>query len=110
MTCLAVRCHESRAVFSHAIPVKGRDEDNFVANFIKADVEFMGHVKLILKSDNEPALLALGQAALLSIRCDVQNGESNVEGVSFEHSAEHESQSNEARNAAYAPCEACSGR
>ena len=54
----------------------------------------MGHVKLILKSDNEPALLALGQAALLAIRCDVQNGESEIEGISFEHSAEHGSQSN----------------
>ena len=41
MKCLAVRCHESKAVFAHAVPVKGRDEDNFVANLIKADVEFM---------------------------------------------------------------------
>ena len=94
MKCLAVRCHESKAVFSHAIPVKGRDEDNFVANLIKTDVEFMGHVKLILGSDTEPALLALGQAALLVIRCDVQNGGPQVEGISFEHSAEHDSQSN----------------
>jgi hypothetical protein len=94
MKCLAVRCHESKAVFAHAIPVKGRGEDNFVADLVKSDVEFMGHVKLILKSDNEPALLALGQAALLSIRCDVVAGESKVESISFENSAEHDSQSN----------------
>ena len=94
MECLAVRCHESKAVFAHAIPVKGRDEDNFVAGLITTDVEFMGHVTLILKSDNEPALLALGQAALLNIRCDVQKDESKVESISMEHSAEHDSQSN----------------
>lgn len=94
MKCIAIRCHESDAVFAHAILVKGRGEDNFVANFVKTDVEFMGHVKLILKSDNAPAFLAFGQAALLNIRCDVIAGESNVESVSSEHSAEHDSQSN----------------
>ena len=94
MKCLAVRCHESKAVFAHAVPVKGRDEDNFVAELITTDVGFMGHVKLILKSDNEPALLALGRSALLNIRCDVQKDESKVESISIEHSAEHGSQSN----------------
>ena len=78
MKCLAVRSHESTAVFSHAIPAKGRDEDNFVANLIKAHVGLMGHVKLILGSDNEPASLALSQAALLAIRCDVSGGESEI--------------------------------
>ena len=32
--------------------MEGRDEDNFVANLVETDVEFMGHVKLIFKSDN----------------------------------------------------------
>ena len=68
MKRLAVWCHESKAVFAHAIRVKGRGEDNFAADLVKTDVGFMGHVKLILKSDNGPALLALGQAALLSFR------------------------------------------
>ena len=42
MKCLAVTCHESKAAFAHAIAVKGRDEDNFVAGFITTDVEFHG--------------------------------------------------------------------
>ena len=94
MKCIAVRCYESKAVFAHNVPVKGRDEDNYVAGLIATDVEFMGHTKLILKTDNEPALLALATAALLNIRIDAQKDESPVRSVSMEHSAEHESQSN----------------
>jgi hypothetical protein len=58
------------------------------------DVEFMGHVKVILKTDNGPALLALATASLLNIRIDAQKDESSVQNVSIEHSAEYESQSN----------------
>ena len=94
MKCIAVRCHESKAVFAHNVPVKGRDEDNYVAKLVATDVEFMGHVKVILKTDNEPALLALATAALLNIRIDAQKDGSPVRGVSVEHSAEHDSQSN----------------
>ena len=34
MKCIAVRCHESKAVFAHNVPVKGRDGDNYVAGLI----------------------------------------------------------------------------
>ena len=94
MKCIAVRCHESNAIFSHNVPVKGRDEDNYVAGLLATDVEFMGHAELILKTDNEPAVLALATAALLNIRIDAQKDESPARSVSMEHSAEHESQSN----------------
>jgi len=94
MKCIAIRCPESKAIFAHNVPVKGRDEDNYVAGLTAADVQFLGHVKVILKTDNEPALLALATAALLNIRIDAQKDESPVRSVSIEHSAEHESQSN----------------
>ena len=94
MKCIAIRCHESKAVFAHSVPVKGRDEDNYVAELVATDVQFMGHVKVILKTDNEPALLALATDALLNIRVDAQKDESSLQSVSLEHSAEHESQSN----------------
>ncbi len=94
MKCLVIRCHESKAVFAHSVPVKGRDEDNYVANLIASDISFMGHIKLLLKSDNEPALLALGRDALLAIKCQVLADESPVEKISIEHAPEHESQSN----------------
>ena len=94
MKCLILRCHESKALFAHAVPVKGDDEDHYVADLIASDVAFMGHVRLLIKSDNEPALLKLAEAALVKIRCQVQKGESSVESASSEQAAEHESASN----------------
>ncbi len=94
MKCLIVRCHESKAIFAHAIPVKGDDEDHDVADLIASDVAFMGHVRLLLKSDNEPALLKLAEAALLKIRCQVQKDESPVKSVSSEQAAKYEIASN----------------
>ena len=94
MKCIAIRCHESKAVFAHSAPVKGRDGDNYVAELVAADVQFMGRVNVTLKTDNELALLALATDALLNIRIDAQKDESSLQSVSLEHSAEHESQSN----------------
>jgi hypothetical protein len=94
MKCLIVRCHESKAVFAHAIPVKGADEDHYVADLIASDVAFMGHIRLLLKSDNEPALLALAEAALQRIRCQVQKDQLDIETISTEQAATYESASN----------------
>ena len=46
-------------MFAHAIPVKGDDEDHYVADLVASDVSFMGHTKVIIKPDNEPALRKL---------------------------------------------------
>ena len=51
--CLIVKCHDSKCVFAHAIPRKGGDEDHYVAGKITSDVAWMGHVRLLLKSDND---------------------------------------------------------
>ena len=64
MKCLIARCHESKAVFARAIPVKGDDEEHYVADFIASDVSFMGHIKLIIKTDNGPALRKLTPVSL----------------------------------------------
>ena len=90
MKCLIVRCHESKAVFAHCVPCKGDDEDKYVTSLIVSDVAFMGHVRLILKTDNEVALLALVRAALEEIRCNV----SSIERAMSEESAPYDSQSN----------------
>ena len=86
MKCLIVRCHESKALFAHCIPCKGADEDKYVVSL----VTFMGHVKLILKSDNEVALLTLVRAALQKIRCQVPS----ITHATSEEAAAYESPSN----------------
>ena len=63
--CVLVRCTETRCVFAHVIPCKGSDEDNYVVNLVSSDVAWLGHVKLLLKSDNEKSLLVLIRKVLL---------------------------------------------
>ena len=62
--CLVVRCHASKAVFGHAIPRKGLDEDGIVVDKILQDLEWLGHTRLIVKADNEPAIQALARRAI----------------------------------------------
>ena len=90
MKCLIVRCHESKALFAHCIPCKGADEEKYVVSLVTSDVAFMGHVKLILKSDNEAALLTRVRAALEEIRCQVPD----VTHATSEEAAAYESPSN----------------
>ncbi len=87
--CLIVRCHETKMIFVHVVPCKGVDADGLVVEVLKSDLAWLGHVKLILKSDNEPALKNLIERAMLSLRI-----EKIVDNVSSEHSTAHDSQAN----------------
>jgi hypothetical protein len=62
--CIIVRCLKSKAIFSHVVPVKGVDEDGFVVDLVVNIIEWLGHSRLILKSDNEPAIRALVRTSL----------------------------------------------
>ena len=62
--CLVVRCFVSKAVFGHVIPRKGLDEDGIVVTKILQDLEWLGHTRLIIKADNEPAIQALARRAV----------------------------------------------
>ncbi len=53
-----------------------------------------GHIKLIIKTDNEPALRKLASVSLGRIRCQIGQEDSTVEKISSEQSAEYESASN----------------
>ena len=57
--CLLVRCFHSKNVFAHVIPQKGDDEDHYCAKLAVADIEWLGHTKVIIKTDNERAIVAL---------------------------------------------------
>ncbi len=72
------------------MPHKGADEEDYVANLAVEIIEWLGHTDLILKSDNEPAILALVTRSLELIRVRV----GQVKKVSSETSAGYDSQSN----------------
>ena len=87
--CLLVRCFSSENIFAHAVPQKGDDEDGYCAGLVVSDVVWLGHTRLILKSDNESAILALRRrvARLLKLA-------EHMENVQEESPPAYDSQSN----------------
>ena len=88
--CLIVRCSQTKAVFAHTVPVKGADEDGHVVRLICADVAWLGHTKLIIKADNEPAIKKVQQDVLKELKQDLQG----IANAMAEHPEKYESQSN----------------
>ena len=77
-------------ILAHCIPYKGASEDQYVANLVVQAVEWLGHTRLILKADNEPALHTLVEQSLEEIRIKVRG----VAQISTEHPPRYDSQSN----------------
>ncbi len=74
----------------HCVPHKGASEDRFVADLVVRAVEWLGHTKLIVKADNEPALKTLVMQSLEVIRIKC----TDVDNVSTENPPKYDSQSN----------------
>ena len=88
--CVVIRCLKTKVLFAHVVPYKGAGEDQYVSSLVVSDIEWLGHVKLILKSDNEPALRTLVAQSLERARIQCHG----VESISQEHPSAYESQSN----------------
>ena len=54
---LVVRDDQSKSVFGHVVLSKGIDEKGFSVKCLVEDVKCLGCAKVILKSDNEPAIV-----------------------------------------------------
>ena len=87
---IVIRCYSSKNIFGHIIPLKGVDEDRFSVNLVVQAVAWLGHVRIIVKSDNEKSLISLVNKALTTIKCTIES----VEKVTAEQSALYDSQSN----------------
>ncbi len=88
--CIAVRCLKTKAIFGHVVPCKGTDEDNYVVGLVVEIIEWLGHTRLILKADNEPALQSLVKRALEAARVQCKD----LEQLTKEEPAKYESKSN----------------
>ncbi len=90
MKCIILRCLKTKVIFAHVVPYKGAGEDKFVAGLVVSDVAWLGHTRLVVKSDNEPALQTLVTQALegVRVRCE------DIESITQEHPAKYDSQSN----------------
>ena len=94
--CLVIRCFETKNIWSHCVPVKGADEEDYAAGLVSTAVLWLGHLEVILKGDNEPALQALVERTLTMLRVKVQEEDPNVnlKKLSKEVPPKYDSQSN----------------
>ena len=59
ITILVVRDSETKSVFAHVVPQKGIDSKKFAVDAIVNGILWLGRTKVVLKSDNVPAILKL---------------------------------------------------
>ena len=77
-----------KALSAHVVPVTGVDESGFVAKALVDDVVWLDCTKVVLKTDNEPAILQLLQELLWDLRID------GLDQVMYENWPEHGPQFN----------------
>ncbi len=88
--CIIVRCYRTKIIMAHVVPCKGRDEDDYVATTVCEDIAWLGHTRMILKGDNEPALKSLEKRII-----ELSNLENrHVEQLGQEDPAKYDSQAN----------------
>ena len=94
--CMIVKCTDTKAVVAFTVPQKGVDPDRYASTRIAKFIEWLGHTKVILKADGEPAIKALVRDALKILRVST----ADLQQASEEHSPEYDSKSNGAAEGA----------
>ncbi len=88
--CILIRCYQTKCMFAHVIPSRETGEDGYTVGLVVSAVSWIGHVKVILKSDGEPAILKLVKKSLEEIKTKVED----METATREQSHPRDSQSN----------------
>ena len=58
---------KGKAIFAHVVPQKGVDEARYASDCLVEDIKWLGYHQLVLRSDNEKAILKLLNTALLEL-------------------------------------------
>ena len=56
---LVAKCFKTRCVFAHVVPQKGVDPERYAVDRLVKDILWLGHSRVMLRSDNEPAIVKL---------------------------------------------------
>ena len=67
---LVLKDTKSKAVFALAVPQKGIDDKRFAVDCIVEDVLWLGYAKVLVKSDNEPAIVKLLKESLVALKVE----------------------------------------
>ena len=88
--CVMVsKCSRTQCMFAHVVPRKGVDDDGYIVEQMKKDILWLGHSKVIVRSDNEPAILRVVEKVTKAVRAS-----GGVEAVSHEGSVPYDPQTN----------------
>ena len=68
LTVLVLYCSATRSIIAHNVPKKGHDSQGYIVEMIRDDVLWPGHPKVMIRSDNEPALLQVVDTALAALK------------------------------------------
>ena len=85
---LVVKESLNKCVFAHAVERKGDDDGGYVVECVVRDIEWLGYSRVILKSDNEPAIVKVLRESLKSLRVE------GIEQAAEEHSPPYDPQAN----------------
>ena len=87
---LVAREITTKCTFAHVVKCKGLDDERFAVDCLVRDVEWLGFSRIMLRSDNERAIVALLKESLKAIRVEVDG----IEQVAEEHPPEYDPQAN----------------
>ena len=73
MKVLVAKCFNTKCVFAHVVPQKGVDPERYAVDRLVKDATWLGHSKLVLRSDNEPAIQKLLSETLKTLKVDGLN-------------------------------------
>ena len=68
---LAGRCSATKALMAIAVPRKGADAEGYAAKTLSENINWLGHSRIGIRSDNEPAMLQLVSSATNLLRLGV---------------------------------------
>ena len=90
---LAGICSATKAVFAFAVPQKGADAEGYAVKNLVENVLWLGHSRVAVRSDNEPAIIKLVNTAVNLLKL-------NGLDITVEGSIEYDPQSNGAAESA----------
>ena len=65
---LVMYCGAKQTPFANAVPHKGADADGYVVECVRQNVLWLGHYRVTIRSDNEPALLHVVSRAVAALK------------------------------------------
>ena len=65
---LVMYCGSTLTPFADGVPRKGADRDGYVVECMKQNVLWLGHSKVCIRSDNEPALVQVVERAVAALK------------------------------------------